>query len=591
MANSSVEIPNAESMQAEIATNSVSGKQYQVVNLADASGNDIVPLTDAQLRASPVEITGTVLIDSVATNQVSSSVQGTDNALTTHSIITGETTAGGGSYVNVKVAPSGALAVSVGDSALPSGAATEATLDAINDKLPTATSALPSPSTPSLPVRQAPQSYYDCSFSSVGSGLLTTDLVQIGSTGAGMAVSQSGGNLVVTSGTTANAEFVARSNVAFNGALTLKAAVTLSQRIANNNFFIELVDIVGDALTYNIVNATTVDVTKTAHGFTSQSVGQRMDLCALSSVGVPMEGVIASIPNADTIRFTVAGWPASGTGTLSLTGYNKIELNYTGTTATLVNFNTRRRGWQNTAATPTINTTASGHMPIVNVDNGVVSLGDKTLAAANAIVNRSAWDVNIPLPSSAMYLQIRVKNGTTNPASTTTFTLGMVRVEDYIPSQVQLVGTRVQSLQNSLPVAGAVTVSSGTVTTVSTVTAVASSTPVTPTAFLLNSAGTTNATAVKASAGTVWNIYASNVSAAFRYLKLYNLAVAPTVGTSTIALTLAIPPLSSGFLQLDGGSNGLRFTTGIALALTVNAADADTTAVNSGEVKVFINYT
>lgn len=103
---------------------------------------------------------------------------------------------------------------------------------------------------------------------------------------------------------------------------------------------------VAGGLAYNIVNATTLDVTKTAHGFTAANVGQRMDWCALSSVGVPQEVAIASIPNANTIRFTTVGNPASGSGTCSLTGWNKIEFNHTGTVATTVNINTRRRDGQ-----------------------------------------------------------------------------------------------------------------------------------------------------------------------------------------------------------------------------------------------------
>jgi hypothetical protein len=327
----------------------------------------------------------------------------------------------------------------------------ELILQTTSDKLPTAINDMPSDVTPSLPVRISPQKYNDCSFAQVGSGLLTTDFTQI-SIGTGMAVNQSAGNLVITTGTTVNAEFVARGIYQVNGAQTLKQITTLSQRIVNNNFFIELVDIIGDTLAYNIVNTTTVDVTKTAHGFTAQNVGQRMDLCALSSVGVPMEGVIASIPDANTIRFTVAGYPASGSGTLSLTGYNKIELLYTGTTATNATFNTRRKGWQNTAVTATINTSASGHLAAINTENGVSSLSDKTLVAGIALTDRTSWDTNTPQPDVNMFVQIRAKNGTTAPASTTTWTIGMIRVEDYIASQVSIVSTRQQSLNNSLPV-------------------------------------------------------------------------------------------------------------------------------------------
>lgn len=312
----------------------------------------------------------------------------------------------------------------------------------------------PTMDTPSLPVRQAPQKYTDYSFSQVGSGLLAPELVQIGSTGSGMAINQSAGNLVITTGTTANSEIVLRTVDSFNGALTLKYVNALSQRIVNNNFYIELVDIIGDGLIYNIVNTTTVDVTKTAHGFNATNVGQRIDICALSSVGVPMEAVIASIPDANTIRLTVAGYPASGSGTCSLTGWNKIEINHTGTGATAAFMNTRRRGWQNTSTSHTTPTTvAPGYMGSLNVDNGIVSFAVKTISDTIGILtNRGAFDINVPEPNRALYLQLRAKNGTTNPASTTTWTVGMIRVEDFIPVQVDIVGTRQSTFQNSLPV-------------------------------------------------------------------------------------------------------------------------------------------
>ncbi len=457
---------------------------------------------------------------------------------------------------------------------------------------------MPSDVTPSLPIRQSPQKYNDCSFAQVGSGILTPDFTQIAA-GSGMTVSQSAGNLVIATGTTVNAEFVARGVYLANGAQTLKQITTLSQRIANNNFFIELVDIIGDALAYNIVNTTTVDVTKTAHGFTAQNVGQRIDLCALSSVGVPMEGVIASIPDANTIRFTVAGYPASGSGTLSLTGWNKIELLYTGTTATNLNFNTRRRGWQNTANTATINTTASGHLVSVNTEYGISSLSDKTLVAGIALTDRTSWDTNIPTPDVNMYVQIRAKNGTTAPASTTTWTIGMVRLEDYSATQVAISSTRQQSLNNSLPVrvlsaptttvTGTVTANIGTGALAAGTNAIgdvgiqyrASVTGAASRSHLI-SAGTTNATIVKASAGRLlgWNI--SNTNAAFRYVKLHNQTTSPTAGSGVVQ-TIAVPPNSNINYSLEGG---VAFTTGIGMTTVTGAADADNTAVGANDLTI-----
>lgn len=113
--------------------------------------------------------------------------------------------------------------------------------------------------------------------------------------------------------------------------------------------------------------------------------------------------------------------------------------------------------------------------------------------------------------------------------------------------------------------------------------------PVTPTQTFTNSAATTNATSTKASAGTVWSIHASNINAAARYLKIYNKASAPTVGTDVPVLTVPLP--AGQVVQIDGGSTGIRFGTGIAWALTVTAADSATDAVAASEIKVAISYT
>jgi hypothetical protein len=117
----------------------------------------------------------------------------------------------------------------------------------------------------------------------------------------------------------------------------------------------------------------------------------------------------------------------------------------------------------------------------------------------------------------------------------------------------------------------------------------ATTTPITPTQSFVNSAATTNATSVKATAGTVWSIVATNTAASPRYLKLYNKASAPTVGTDVPVLTIPLP--AGQAVTVHGGSNGIRFGTGVALAITAGAADADTTAIAANEVKVATAYT
>ena len=109
-----------------------------------------------------------------------------------------------------------------------------------------------------------------------------------------------------------------------------------------------------------------------------------------------------------------------------------------------------------------------------------------------------------------------------------------------------------------------------------------------PTASNINSAATTNATSVKASAGTVYSVTASNINAAIRYLKFYNKASAPTVGTDVPVITIPIP--AGGAINIPFGTTGHRFTTGIALAITTGAADSDTGAVAANEIKVATAY-
>lgn len=103
----------------------------------------------------------------------------------------------------------------------------------------------------------------------------------------------------------------------------------------------------------------------------------------------------------------------------------------------------------------------------------------------------------------------------------------------------------------------------------------------------LISAATTNATSVKASAGTIANIELTNTSASMKFFKLYNKASAPTVGTDTPILTLGIPA---------NGSRSFvppvewRLATGIAYAITGAVPVSDTTAVALNDVAVSIGY-
>jgi len=105
------------------------------------------------------------------------------------------------------------------------------------------------------------------------------------------------------------------------------------------------------------------------------------------------------------------------------------------------------------------------------------------------------------------------------------------------------------------------------------------------------SAATTNATSIKASAGQLYSFQAFNNTATIAYLKVYNKASAPTVGTDTPIITMGIPANTSGagFTQ-DTGGMGIAFSTGIAIAITGGITDADTTATAANAVVVNLFY-
>lgn len=101
------------------------------------------------------------------------------------------------------------------------------------------------------------------------------------------------------------------------------------------------------------------------------------------------------------------------------------------------------------------------------------------------------------------------------------------------------------------------------------------------TASRINAAASTNATSLKASAGQLYTIDVFNVAAYNVFLKLYNKASAPTVGTDTPVMTI---PIQAGGGYSKTWPMGLTFATGIAYAITKLQADSDTTVLVAGDL-------
>ena len=104
------------------------------------------------------------------------------------------------------------------------------------------------------------------------------------------------------------------------------------------------------------------------------------------------------------------------------------------------------------------------------------------------------------------------------------------------------------------------------------------------------SAGTgDDAAIVKSTGGTVYSVNASNVNAAVRYIKLYNMAGSP-VTTDTPILRIAVPGATTGGVRDISFPLGVAFPRGIGVRIVTGAADSDGTDVASAELLVNIGY-
>ena len=99
---------------------------------------------------------------------------------------------------------------------------------------------------------------------------------------------------------------------------------------------------------------------------------------------------------------------------------------------------------------------------------------------------------------------------------------------------------------------------------------------------LAASAATTNATLVKAGASKLVSVVGYNTSTAVKYLRIYNKATAPTVGTDTPLLVFAMPPSAS--FQFDLGNIGFYCPTGLGFAITNASALLDATVIAANDV-------
>ncbi len=148
--------------------------------------------------------------------------------------------------------------------------------------------------------------------------------------------------------------------------------------------------------------------------------------------------------------------------------------------------------------------------------------------------------------------------------------------------------TTVAAISTKTPALGQALMAASSPVTIASNQSAISTQPATPTPYNLSSATGTNLTSVRAAPATLFMVAYSNVGAAAAYVKLYNKASAPVVATDVPVITLPMGAATASSLNL--GALGHRFTTGIALAITMGSADTDATAIAANQVKVVLDY-
>ena len=374
------------------------------------------------------------------------------------------------------------------------------------------------------------------------------ELVQ---TGSGMTISGPLGGAVagstpylnIASGTTSD-KTILLSRAIFRTPVDVRFQITASQRIANNRLIVALVQCdENGVLITDTTYSTAVDL-----------------LNARNAVGQMHDGTTAT---TGQLLVRASGSAIDQLANAFGTGFTTVA---TGTTpnfisATTYGFSVERDKINSRAYGQNITSNSGGQF---------------------------GYDRTIPNPSALYRLAVIVENNGV-PASSTDWRIHLINVVDASALDVSPRNAGTTDGSKSFPVvlAGGVLGSVTSITTSGTPTA-----PATP--YILNSVAGTNGALILTGTSGLHAFYATNIGATVAFVKLYNKATAPTVGTDVPAMIIPVPAAVAGVpgvATLPIGHNGFRFALGLGIAITGGVADNDTTAIGVGQVKVMLSRT
>jgi hypothetical protein len=328
--------------------------------------------------------------------------------------------------------------------------------------------------------------------------------------GSGGSISQSNGTLTLASGTTAGAETWVLGRQDFMLPCKLAVGLQLSQRIANQSFFIELVS---------------VD----------------------PNTGLP-------------------------------DGQDQAAILFDGTTFTQAKHQVTTAGLTpNTSSASTYPTAASGALfEIEATPDDCWFHGTATIDGSAARANSYRLLIKSPDAAKRYRIRLRWANGATAPASSTNALITVLNAVEYQEMAAEIVGGR-----GTLSAGSGIALSSS-----NTLLPNANLGALTP--YSLNSLASVNAVSIKAGGGNLYEICVNNRGLAACAVNIYNLATAPTVGTTVPLFSIIVA--AGGFESLNFGMYGKRLTAGFAISITAGTTLLDTTAVTAGQVQVSASF-
>ncbi len=276
---------------------------------------------------------------------------------------------------------------------------------------------------------------------------------------------------------------------------------------------------------------------------------------ASNQTAIPVSGTVTANAGTGTLAVSLAAIPALGQATMASSLPVVVSSNQT--------------------AIPVSGTVTA------NAGTGTLAV---SLAAIPAL-GQATMASSLPVVVSSNQTAIPVSGTVTANAGTGTLAVSVAAIpalgQATMASSLPVV---VSSNQSAIPVSGTITANAGTGTLSTT------QNPQTSgglTIYRVLWPGNATGVTIKTSAGQIYGGYLFNVATTVRFVKLYNKATAPTVGTDTPVMTLCVPAGGGATFNWD---KGIAFSSGIGVGVTNLVGDSDTTAPTANDVTINLFY-